>query len=415
MDHLNRPLDLTWAQSQFPSLSGPWTFFDNAGGSQTLRGVVDRISEFLLERDVQIGGSYEISQKAAEALRMGRRAAQTLVNAERPEEIVFGHSTSVLVMTLAAAMRRQFSPGDEIVLCRADHESNIGHWERLSEFGVVIRWWDPDPTGRLSLADLEALLGDKTRLVCVHHVSNILGLINPIAEIAELAHRYGAKIVVDGVAFAPHRAIDVRAWNVDYYIFSIYKCYGAHTAVMYGKYELLAELDGLYHYFYGKEMVPGKLEPGNANYELNYAITAIVAYLAELGRRAGGTGDDRALLEAGYQAITAQEDVLTARLLSFLDAHPRTRVIGVPQNENSRRVPTVAFRIDGMNSKDVCAAMDTHHIAIRHGDFHSRRLVEALGEIGEGGPLRASLVHYNSLEQVDRLTAALDALCREAA
>lgn len=417
MDTSLPPLDLQWSQSQFPALAGPWTFFDNAGGSQSLQGVIARITEFLTERDVQTGGSYEISQKAAAALRAGREAAQIMVNAARPEEIVFGHSTTVCVMTLAMAMRRQFAPGDEIVLCSADHESNIGHWQRLEEFGVTIRWWHADATGRLSLADLEALLGPKTRLVCVHHVSNILGLINPIAEIAALVHRYGAKIVVDGVAYAPHRAIDVQAWDVDFYIFSIYKCYGPHTAVMYGKYDLLAELDGMYHYFYGKEMVPAKLEPGNANYELNYSITAIVDYLAELGRRAGAAQgrDLRAELETGYGAITGHENALVDRLLSFLQAHPSIRVIGAAQNENSRRVPTVAFRIEGQNSKAVCAAMDRHHIAIRHGDFHSRRLIEHLKQGYDDGVLRASLVHYNTLDQVDRLTAALDQIAKDGA
>jgi len=405
-------IDQEWVQSQFPALSNGWVFFDNAGGSQTLGSAIEKIREFLTDRDVQIGGSYEISQKAAEALKMARKAAATFMNASRPEEIVFGHSTTALVMTLAASMRKLFKEGDEIVLCRADHESNIGHWERLAEFGVKIRWWEPDNDGRLSLSDLEDLLNDRTRLVCVHHVSNLLGQINPVAEIAALVHKYGAQICVDGVAYAAHRAVDVQAWDVDYYIFSVYKCYGPHTAIMYGRYECLEPLEGQYHYFYGKEVIPGKLEPGNANYELNYTMVAIVDYLAELGRRAGGTGDTRSLLERGFGAITRRENALTERLLDFLNGHPRMRIVGPVANNQSSRVPTISFRIDGVNSQSACKITDRHKIAMRHGDFHSRRLAEALNETHDGGVLRISLVHYNTLEEADRLCAVLQEIAQ---
>ena len=138
-------LDMDFVHSQFPGLAQPWVFFDNAGGSQTLKSAVDRITEFLFERNVQIGGSYAVSQAAAEALMAGRRAGQTLVNAARPEEIVFGPNATVLLQWLATAMRSQFSPGDEIVVCTADHESNIGPWERLREFGIEIRYWPIGP------------------------------------------------------------------------------------------------------------------------------------------------------------------------------------------------------------------------------------------------------------------------------
>ncbi|MFW2543660.1 cysteine desulfurase-like protein [Primorskyibacter sp. 2E107] len=402
-------LDMAQVRGHFPALAKEWAFFDNAGGSQTVQGAIDRIVEFLTHRDVQIGGSYEISLAAAEALMKGRKAAQVLTNAARPEEIVFGPSTTVLAQTLAAAMRSQFSPGDEIIVTHADHESNIGPWERLREFGVVIKVWPFDPaTGQLSLDTLGPLMTTRTKLVCVHHVSNILGQINPIPEITEYVHARGAKICVDGVAYAPHRAIDVTAWDVDYYIFSLYKCYGPHTAIMYGKYDLLAELDGLYHYFYGKDKVPGKLEPGNPNYELAYSTTAIVAYLQELGG-----GDDRAALEAGFSAIARQEQTLTDKLLAWLNARNDCRVIGPSTNVDNTRVPTIAFRFDGVNSGDVARAMDAYKVAIRFGDFHSRRLAEGLGETHDGGVLRVSMVHYNTVAEIDRLTTGLDHVLRE--
>ncbi|MCA0942623.1 cysteine desulfurase-like protein [Salipiger pacificus] len=401
-------LDMGFVRGQFPALAKEWAFFDNAGGSQTLQGAMDRIVEFLTHRDVQIGGSYEISQLAAEALMDGRRAAQTFVNAARPEEIVFGPSTTALVQTLAAAMRSQFQPGDEIIVTHADHESNIGPWERLREFGVVIKVWPFDTKSmRLQLEDLAPLMGPRTKLVCVHHVSNILGQINPVAEIAEFVHARGAKICVDGVAYAPHRAIDVTGWDVDYYIFSLYKCYGPHTAIMYGKYELLAELDGLYHYFYGKDKIPGKLEPGNPNYELAYSTTAVVAYIQELGRRAGSQAEGRALFEAGFEAIARQEEVLTNRLLDWLRGRNDCRVIGDATNEGNLRVPTVSFRVEAVRSGAVARAMDDHKVAIRFGDFHSRRLAELLGEHHDEGVVRVSMVHYNTLAELERMLSAL--------
>jgi cysteine desulfurase family protein (TIGR01976 family) len=417
MTQTQRPLDMDYVHSQFPGLRNEWVFFDNAGGSQTVRPAVDRITEFLFQRNVQIGGSYAVSQAASEALMIGREAGRTLVNAARPEEIVFGPSTTVLLQNLAAAMRSQFAPGDEIVVTVADHESNIGPWDRLREFGVVVKFWPLDHAGyRLRLEDLEPLMTERTKFVCVTHVSNILGHVNPIAEFADFVHARGARIVVDAVAYAPHRLIDVRAWDVDYYVFSLYKTYGPHAALMYGKYDLLLELDGLYHYFYGKEKVPGKLEPGNPSYELAYSTDGIAEYLSTLGERQGATGDRRARVEAAYAAITRHEDLLTERLLSWLNRRNDARVIGETTNQDSTRVPTIAFKFDGTDSGAIARAMDDYGIAIRFGDFHSRRLVEDLGEDYGNGVLRVSMVHYNTLEQVDRLTAALsEVVARQAA
>lgn len=403
------PLDLAYARSQFPGLAQGWTFFDNAGGSQILSGAVERINRFLFERNVQIGGSYEVSLKAAEALYEARTAAMHLVNATRPEEIVFGPSTTALLQNLARAMQSQLSPGDEIIVTVSDHESNIGPWDRLRDHGVVLKVWPLDKTSlTLNLADLEPLMSERTRMVCVTHVSNILGSINPIREIADFVHARGALICVDAVAYAPHRAVDVQAFDVDYYVFSLYKTYGPHYALMYGKYALLAELDTLYHYFYGKDKVPGKLEPGNPNYELAYSVCGIVDYLAELGRRAGGTGDLRTLILAGYEAITAQENLLTDRLLAYLRARNDCTIIGQPVNRDSQRVPTIAFRFDGRNAADVCRQVDERRIAIRHGDFHSRRLAEYLDVTDQGGVLRVSMVHYNTLQEVDALIGLFD-------
>lgn len=403
------PLDLDYVRSQFPGLSRGWTYFDNAGGSQILKGAMERISTFLIEKNVQIGGSYEVSQSAANALYEARTAAMHLVNASRPEEIVFGGSTTALLQNLARAMQSQLSAGDEIIVTVSDHESNIGPWDRLQDAGIILKFWPLNKeTLTLDLADLEQQMSERTKMVCVTHVSNILGSINPIREIADFVHARGAKICVDAVAYAPHRAVDVQALNVDYYVFSLYKTYGPHYALMYGKYDLLLELDTLYHYFYGKDKVPGKLEPGNPNYELAYSVCGIVDYMTALGEQAGETGTVRQKIEAAFAAITVQENLLAERLLSYLRSRKDCRIVGQTTNHDETRVPTIAFRFDGREAGDLCKAMDNENIAMRFGDFHSRRLAEYLGLTDHGGMLRVSMVHYNTLEEVDRFTAALD-------
>ncbi|KPF41250.1 cysteine desulfurase-like protein [Rhizobium sp. AAP43] len=403
------PLNLEFVRSQFPGLDRGWTFFDNAGGSQILKGAVERINTFLYEKNVQIGGSYEVSQAAAAALYEARTAAMHLVNASRPEEIVFGNSTTALLQNLARAMHSQLSEGDEIIITVSDHESNIGPWDRLQERGIVLKIWPLNKDSlTLDLADLAPLMSDRTKLVCVTHCSNILGSINPIRAIADFVHARGAKICVDAVAYAPHRAVDVQAFDIDYYVFSLYKTYGPHYALMYGKYDLLLELDTLYHYFYGRDKVPGKLEPGNPNYELAYSTCGIVDYLVTLGEQAGETGTTRQKIEAAYGAITTQEDALTERLLAYLRSRNDCTIVGQSVNRESHRVPTIAFRFDGREAGELCKAMDAEKIAMRFGDFHSRRLAEYLGLTDHGGMLRVSMVHYNTIEEVDRFTAALD-------
>jgi cysteine desulfurase family protein (TIGR01976 family) len=398
-------LDIDLVRSRFPALADGFVYFDNAGGSLVLKSVADRISDYLLTTSVQTGASYVHSQRAVARMGEARAKIARLVNAERPEEVVLGASTTVLMRFLAASMAGSFQPGDEVVLTVFDHESNIGPWLTLQERGVVFKFWTVDPeTFAVDLGELERLMTPRTRLVCVTHASNILGTIMPVADIARFVHERGARICVDGVAYAPHRAVDVRALDVDYYVFSFYKTYGPHFAVLYGKHDQLLELDGLYHYFYGRDRVPHKLEPGNANYELAWGCTGLVDYLDELG---GGTGD-RAAIERAFEDVAAHEEALSERLLAYLTARNDVRVIGRREPDRASRVPTISFKAEGRDSTEVVAAVDPDGIGIRHGDFHSRRLVDHLGLQPGGGVVRVSMVHYNTLEEVDRLTASLD-------
>ena len=404
-----RPLDIEYVRSQFPGLKNGWAFFDNAGGTQILSGAVERMNEFLFDMNVQTGGSYEISQKAAAAMRQGREAMMHFVNAERPEEIVFAASTTVSLQNLARSMASQFQPGDEIIVTESDHESNIGPWVGLERLGVKIRFWPINKESLLlDIDELRPLLNKRTKLVAVTQVSNILGTINPIAEIADVVHEHDALICVDAVAYAPHKAIDVRVWNVDFLAFSIYKVFGPHFAALYGRYDLLAELDNLYHYFYGKDMIPAKLEPGNASYELGYSTTGIVDYLAELGDDGNAESSVRDRIETAFDRITAHEADIAEQLLSWLRQRDDCRIIGLERGDDPARVPTISFVAEGRDSGEIAKAIDPYKIAIRFGDFHARRLAEAIGLADTNGCVRVSMSHYNTAEEVDRLIGALD-------
>jgi cysteine desulfurase family protein (TIGR01976 family) len=398
-------LDVTFARSQFPALVEDFSYFDNAGGTLVLKTVADRIHEYLLTTSVQTGASYPHSQRASARLMEARGRIALLMGARRPEEVVFGPSTTALLQYLARAMMYQFKPGDEVIVTRFDHESNIGPWLGLEARGVTVKFWEIDKESfEIDLGALQRLLSSRTRVVAVTHVSNILGTINPIADIARLVHAFGAKIVVDGVAYAPHRAIDVAALDVDYYVFSFYKTYGPHFAVLYGKYDDLLALDSLYHYFYGRVKVPGKLEPGNPCYELAWGAAGIVDYFDGLG---GCTGD-RAAIERAFAGIAVQEAALGERLLAYLRGRNDVRIVGRRDSDIQNRVPTISFKAVGLDSTSIVAETDKHSVGIRHGDFHARRLVEGLGLAAGSGVVRVSMVHYNTLEEVDRLITHLD-------
>lgn len=393
-------LDLDFVRSQFPALSSGYVFLDNAGGSQTLRGVADRTRDYLLTSNVQHGASYSISQLAMTRVAEAVAATAQYVGTSDVNEIVIGPSTTQLMSNLAAAMTAQFMPGDQVVISEADHEANIGPWKRLEARGVEIKTWPIDrQTWRLEPKGLAPLLSKRTKLVAFTHVSNLLGTVHDVAELTRIIHAAGAKVCVDGVAYAPHRAIDVSAWDVDYYVFSAYKVFGPHLAVLYGKRALLDGLAGINHDFITKG--PYKLQPGNLNFELTASLLGLYEYIAALG------GRDKAFAD-----IAAHEERLAGRLIDQLVALPSVTVHGECHAYQQHRVPTISFSVAGKTPDDIVRAVDPHGIGIRHGDFYAKALAHALvRSLGEAtspaGVIRVSIAHYNTLEEIDRVAAAL--------
>lgn len=406
-------LDTSLVRAQFPGLAPEiadgWAFFDNAGGSLPAGPVIDRVERYLRALCVQTGATYPRSVASGEAVVEGRRAVATLFGADE-DEIVINGSTTLNAYLLADALRPIWAEGDEIVVTNLDHEANIGAWRRLEATGIVVREWRFDPeTMRLRVEDLEPLLGPRTRLVAFTQCANVIGTIHDVAAVTKLVHDAGAEVCVDGVAYAPHRAIDVRAWDVDYYLCSLYKTYGPHLGAMYGKRDCLRRARSRNHFFIGEDVVPYKLQPGNVNHELSAAMPGVVEYFDAIAKAHGVPGETaRARLTGAFSRIAAHEAALAAPLLAFLEAHPKVRILGEASPDAEARVPTIAFTVEGRTAESVATEVEADRIAIRWGHFYAYRAIEALGLMDAGGVVRVSMVHYNTLEEVERLVAALD-------
>ncbi|RRV10098.1 cysteine desulfurase-like protein [Pseudomonas sp. v388] len=404
-----KALDIDYVRSQFPALSSGYAYLDNAGGSAVLKPVADRISDYLLNSAVQLGASYSESVDAGARVMQARESVARLINAPHPQECVMGGSTTHLLQILCRAIAPSIQAGDEIIVTDCDHEANIGPWMRLcEERGATLRVWAVSPHSlELELDDLDALLSEKTRYVAMTHASNILGSVNPVAQVARKVHAVGGKLCVDAVAYAPHRLVDVQASGADYYVFSFYKTFGPHFAVLWGKREALLELPSLNHFFIGRDVIPYKLQPGNLNYELSYGCIGISDYLIDIGRQLGAMGSERQLMQAAFDAFEVQEDRLAEILLAFLRETPGVRIIGKPRVTDGDRVPTISFVVEGIQSEAIVRRVDAHRMGIRYGDFYARRLIEALGLTRYGGVVRVSIAHYNSVDEMKRLVAHL--------
>ncbi len=402
--------DVAFARTHFPSLDGPWALFENAGGTVVPDQVIDRLGTYMRQCQVQPGAGYRPSALAAERIAEGHRVAAEMLGAT-PDEVMIGPSTTLNVYLLARALRPWFGEGDEIVVTDLDHEANNGAWRRLEESGLRIREWRVDPdTAELGVDGLKALLGDRTRLVCFSHCSNITGGINDVSTITRLAHDAGAMVCVDGVAYAPHRHLDVKAWDVDFYLCSTYKIYGPHLGLLYGKREHFLKARAQNHYFIGDSEIPLKLNPGGPNHELTAALTGIADYFDALHRHHFGESNlplHERVVQV-YALFATHEEQISGPLVDFLTDHPKIRLVGRATADPHRRVPTFSFTVEGRKSAEIPAALAAGALGIGSGDFYAARLIDALGVRRGGGVIRASMVHYNTAEEVSRLVAALD-------
>lgn len=409
-------LDVDFVRSQFPAFAHPesarWIHLENAGGSYVPRQVIDILTHFHTATKVQPYGPAGPARAAGEAMDRAMRLLPATLNAH-PDEVHFGPSTSQNTYVLAQALRAGMESGDEIVVTNQDHEANIGAWRRLAATGLTVRQWSVDPeTGLLDLADLESQLTDRTRLVCVTHSSNVVATLNPIRPVADLVHAAGGLLVVDGVAWAPHAALDVGQLGCDVYLYSTYKTYGPHLGLMYTRGDLLAGVANQGHYF-NADRPTARLTPAGPDHAAIAASAGIVDYYEALHRHHFGSDAD--LEDAGlagriaevFDLVARHEERLMEPLLRFLATKP-VRLLGSPEPSRAVRAPTIAFTSERSTPAEVVGALAEAGIGIGHGHFYARRLVEAVGMAD--GVIRISMVHYNTVAEIERTIDALDPL-----
>ena len=406
-------LDVEFVRNCFPAFRHPLpsrtAFFENAGGSYVVGQVLDHYFRFYTENKVQPYGASEICRVAGEQMDQGRRVMADLLGVDAGT-VTIGPSTTQNINTLSVAAAGTVVQGCAVIVTGQDHEANIGAWERLCRRnGAELRTWMVDDSGELRLERLEPLLDEKVRILCMTHSSNIVGTVNPVEEVIRLARPLGARVVVDGVSFAPHAWPDIPSLQPDAYCFSTYKTYAPHLGIMYVSPDFAGALDPQCHFF--------NVDHPEKRFDTAGPDHASIAALAGLGDYFSAShrhhfGHDRGSLYARTQAVSslmhAHEATLCRRLLDGIADLP-LNLLGRPHMEG--REANISLYSDSIESSAMSAALGRSDIAAGHGHFYARRLLENIGiPDPDDGVLRISFGHYNTAEEVDRVIAALQEL-----
>ena len=405
-------LDIDYVRAQFPAFSNPlsskWSFFENAGGSYVPKNVIERLNHFMTSTKVQPYAEFDTSAIAGDNMDQATNLFAEMINANN-DEIIIGGSTTMNMYVLSNAMRSLLKPGDEVIVTNQDHEANVGAWRRLSEHGMVVKEWQINSeSAELEIDDLKNLLSKKTRIVAVTHCSNIVGSINDLKSIAKLVHEYDAYIVGDGVSYAPHGFPDVNDLDVDFYAFSLYKTYGPHLGLLYGKKEILDTLPNQNHEFLEGD-VPYTLNPGGPNHEELSCLVGVYEYFNNLFEHHFPSEDCsvRQKINKINELIADHEKEIANPLLDYLNSRSDIRLIGRKTIENKDRAPTIAFTMNNKSSKDLSSELVKYGIATRNDNFYAWRCLKALGIDVDDGVVRTSMVHYNTQKDVGNLINAL--------
>jgi len=415
MTSSNFPIE--WVRSVFPALQtdDKFIFFDNGAGAQVPQIVLDAVQDHLVLCNVQRGGRYGRSQEVDAGIRRARQSIATFLNAREPAEVAFGMNATSFIRIVSLALVEILGTRTEIVVTDLDHEANIATWLALQNRGVQIRWWKMRDTGTLDVDDLTPLLGPKTRLVACAVASNAVGSIVDVKQVAAVTHAAGAELFLDAVHYAPHGVVDVQDWNCDYLVCSGYKIFAPHMGFLWGKRELLEKLPTFREDFIPDE-VPTKIEVGTYVYENVAGMNAAIAYLEELGRKVlkdGKLMPSRTLLVTAMEAIRNYEIYLTGEVLRRFSNLDGVSVYGIHDPKQFQyRVPTICFNLKGVEAAAVTEHCAASGIGVRDGNMYSPRLLRRLGIPESTGAVRASLVHYNTVEEIDTFASVLQSITR---
>jgi cysteine desulfurase family protein (TIGR01976 family) len=411
---VSSPIDLTWVRSQFPSLAQtvngyPAAFLDGPGGTQVPQRVIDAISEYLRHDNANTGGAYATSRRTDAMIAEARAAMGDFLHCGA-DEVAFGPNMTTLTFAMSRAIGRELKAGDEILVTRLDHDANVSPWTAMAEErGITVRWAEINNEDcTLDMGDFASKLSEKTKLVAVGYASNAVGTINPVKEIVRQAHAVGALVYIDAVHYGPHGLIDVTALDCDFLACSTYKFFGPHMGVLFGKREHLKRLRP-YKVRPNTAAIPNCWEWGTLNHECIAGITACVDYIAELGRHVrADVATRRAAIEAAYAAIHEHERGLTEKLIAGVAEIPNARIYGITDPARfDNRCGTLAVRIEGHTPLQLATALGERGLLTWDGNYYALNLTEHLDVEKSGGFLRIGLVHYNTMEEVNRLLAAL--------
>jgi cysteine desulfurase family protein (TIGR01976 family) len=405
--------DLHSIRAQFPALNRRQNgetvaYFDGPAGSQVPLKVAELVSLYLLHINANRGAPFATSQESDELLSDAHRSVADFLGANDPDCIAFGANMTTLTFALSRAIARTWRAGDEVIVTQLDHDANVTPWVLAAEdAGAVVRHVVVRPEDcTLDLEDFRNKLSDKTRLVAVGYASNATGTVNPVAEMISAAHAAGALVFVDAVHYAPHRLIDVTTLDCDFLAVSAYKFFGPHVGVLYGKREHLEALPA-YKLRPAPNTLPGKWMTGTQNHEGILGITAAIKYLARLDKQPGTRSARRDALVQSYQLIRQHEEDLCRRLLTGLANLPRFRIWGITDLDRlDERVPTVSVTHETQTPRQLAAALAQRGLYCWPGNHYALPFTQAMG-LEPLGTLRMGLLHYNTLEEVDPLLAAL--------
>jgi len=409
----NTKLDLDFVRSQFPAFKDPlckdWSFFENAGGSYVPKHVIHRLNNFMISTKVQPYAEYPMSKIAGDNMDEATELFAKMINAKN-KEIIIGGSTSVNLYVLSNALKYSLKPGDEVIVTNQDHEANISPWRRLSEVGANIKEWKINvETAELDIESFENLLTDKTKIVAVTHCSNIVGTVNNLKKISELAHKKNAIVIGDGVSFAPHGFPDVKELGVDFYTFSLYKTYGPHLALLYGKEHILKKLPNQNHQFL-EGNYPYTINPGGPNHEELVSLIGIYEYMMELFQHHFNTTNFtvREKITEVNKLISMHEEEIANPILDYISKKNDLNLIGKNKIINKNRAPTISFTSKYKKSSEISNILVSNKIATRNDNFYAWRCLEALKIDTDDGLVRLSMSHYNSKTDTDRIIEALE-------
>ena len=409
------PFPIDEVRRRFPALerAAPFVFFDNAAGAQIPATVLEAVTDHLLMRNVQRGGPYRHSREVDAMIARARNSVAAFVNARSADEIAFGLNATSFIRSISLAVGQTLDPRPEIVVSELDHEANVATWLALERAGARIVWWHPNDAGRLNPADLAPLMTERTRLVACTMASNATGSLVDVADVARRAHAVGAEVFLDAVHYAPHASIDVQELDCDYLVCSGYKVFAPHMGFAWCRREAINRLPTFREDFI-PDVTPDKLEAGTYAYENVAGMDAAIAYLEYLGRgyldRVGVPGDGVArsvMIRAAMHTIAEYERTLSSALLDAAAAIPGVTVHGVTDRTRlHQRVPTLCFSVAGVESAAIADGLAAKDIGVRSGHMYTPRLMKRLG-LMPAGVVRASLVHYNTVEEIARFGSAL--------